>query len=149
LHVVDDERDWAAARKPVEKVEDAHREGEPVDVRVGTPDRSEQGCSLRLGERRQVTVQDLSESVSERRERELRLGCGRPAREDVPAATPRLFLCGRKQCRLSNAGLALQEESAGPLQARPEELPDRVQLGAPADDSFQCRCDRHGLDPSM
>ena len=35
LRVVDEERDRAAVCKPAEKVEDDHREGEPVDVRGG------------------------------------------------------------------------------------------------------------------
>jgi len=130
LHVVDEERDRAAARKPAEKVENTHREGEPVDLRAGTPDRSQQGRPLRLGEPRQVTVRDFPQCVGQRRKRELRLGCCRPAREDLPAAAPCLLVGGRKQRRLSDAGLALQEESAGPLQARFEELPDRFQLGA-------------------
>src|SRR5262249_54634715 len=122
-----------------------HREGEPVDVRAGTPDRSEQRRSLRLGERRQVTVQNLPECVSERRKRELRFDCRRPAAEDAPAATPCLLVGGCKQRRLPDPGLALEEESAGPLQVRFENLPDRVQLGVAADDRFRSRCDRHSL----
>jgi hypothetical protein len=110
------------------------------------PARREQRRTLRRGERRQVTVQDLPEYVSKRRKRELRLGRCRPAAEDLPAATPCLLVGGPKQRCLSDAGLALQEESAGPLQARFEELPDRFQLGAPADDHLRRRTDRHGLD---
>ena len=51
---------------------------------------------------------------------------------------------GCEQRRLSNADLALQEESTGPLQTGVEELLDRVQLGTPADDCFRRRCNRHG-----
>jgi hypothetical protein len=132
-------------RKPAQQVEDTHGESEPVDVRGRTPHSSEQRRSLRLGERRQVTVQDIPERVSEPRKRELRFGCRRPAAEDLPTATPCLSVGGCEQRRLPDPCLALDEESAGPLYARFKELPDRVQLGVPADDRFRSTSDRHGL----
>jgi hypothetical protein len=66
----------------------------------------------------------------------------------VPAATMCLLIGGCEQRRLPDAGLSLQKEYAGPLQARLEEFLDRVQFGAPADDGFR-RSDRHRLDLGM
>jgi hypothetical protein len=136
LHVVDEKRDRTAARKAAEKTEDAHREGKAVDLGAGAPDRSEERRSLRLGERRQASAHDLPECVSERRKRELRLRFGRPTAEDVPAATPCLLAGCCEQRRLSDAGLALQEESARLLRERFEELSDVFEFGVPSDDRF-------------
>jgi hypothetical protein len=146
MHVIDDEGDRSPVHNFTEKVENAHREGESIDVRAGTSDRPEQRNALRFGERRQVIVQHFAECVSKPRERELRLGRGRPAAEDPPAVMQCLFVGGGEQCRLADAGLALQEESARTLRTRLEELADRVEFGVPADDRLRCRCDRHCLD---
>jgi len=60
-------------------------------------------------------VDDVTEQVAERRERELRLGAGRSRRKNPEAARLREFDTGAPQRRLPDPGLSLEEQPLRPV----------------------------------
>src|SRR6185436_12002536 len=117
------EHDSTARRERAETVQHGHRERQTIDVAADAPYRAEQRRTLRRGKRRQNVVQHLVECVGEPCERELCFGRGRPATENLPTAGAPLVGGGRNERRLSDSGLAFEQEDASPLRMFSEESP--------------------------
>ena len=93
------------------------------------------GVTLRAGKGGERVAVDPCEQVGERREREVGLGRGRPAREHQRAPLPGAAARLAPERRLADPGVALQHQDGKSRSRRVQEPLDLEQLRFAANDS--------------
>ncbi len=137
LGVVDGEQKWGPARQFAEDAAKSRCRGSRLGRRAlvgGAKERDLKRMALRFGQRVERLRGHRLEQVSQRGERELRLGLRRSANQRPVAA--RLGSANRlpPQGRLADPGLPLELEGHEPVLRRVEKALDRRELALPADD---------------